>query len=250
MKRSIIQSKYIFSLTTIIVLIFVWILLSNNANNSYAFPSLSVIGKSLVRLLVDYRLVVLKTIVKILISVSVGVVISLVIVTIYIFKKDLIGFFTPILEFLHVVPIIGISLYLFLIFDNLSIPPYVITIMVVIPIIVNALITAYDNIDKAIEDALKLEQISFQHKLFKVYIPLILPYFLMSLLQSFSLGVKAMVMGEYICYVNGSLGALMYNSKLEDNGLLIAILLVLFIISIISEVIIKFFENKIQINKK
>ena len=59
-----------------------------------------------------------------------------------------------------------------------------------------------------------------------------------------------MVMGEYICYVNGSLGALMYNSKLEDNGLLIAILLVLFIISIISEVIIKFFENKIQINKK
>lgn len=250
MKRSIIQSKYIFSLTTIIILVFVWILLSNSANNSYAFPSISVIGKSLERLIVDYHWVILKTIFKILISVSIGVIISLGIVTIYILKKDLIGFFTPILEFLHVVPIIGISLYLFLIFDNLSMPPYVITVMVVVPIIVNALITAYDNIDKTIEDALKLEQIKFHHKLFKVYLPLIMPYFLMALLQSFSLGVKAMIMGEYICYVNGSLGALMYNSKLEDNGLLIAILLILFLLSILCEVIIKIVEGKIQINRK
>ena len=179
MKRSIIQSKYIFSLTTIIIFVFIWIFLSSNANNSYAFPSLKVIFESFKRLIVEYHFVVLKTILKIVISVSIGVVISLGIVVIYILKKDLIGFFTPILEFLHVVPIIGISLYLFLIFDNLSMPPYVITIMVVIPIIVNALTTAYDNIDKTIEDALKLEQIKFHHKLFKVYIPLIMPYFLM-----------------------------------------------------------------------
>jgi len=249
MKRSIIQSKYIFSLTTIIIFVFIWIFLSSNANNSYAFPSLKVIFESFKRLIVEYHFVVLKTILKIVISVSIGVVISLGIVVIYILKKDLIGFFTPILEFLHVVPIIGISLYLFLIFDNLSMPPYVITIMVVIPIIVNALTTAYDNIDKTIEDALKLEQIKFHHKLFKVYIPLIMPYFLMSLLQSFSLGVKAMIMGEYICYVNGSLGALMYNSKLEDNGLLIAILLILFLLSIICEVIIKIVQSKIKLNR-
>ena len=50
-----------------------------------------------------------------------------------IYMEDLIGFFEPILEFLHVVPIIGISLYLFLIFDKLSTPPYVITVMVVVP---------------------------------------------------------------------------------------------------------------------
>ena len=249
MKRSIIQSKYIFSLTTIIIFVFIWIFLSSNANNSYAFPSLKVIFESFKRLIVEYHFVVLKTILKIVISVSIGVVISLGIVVIYILKKDLIGFFTPILEFLHVVPIIGISLYLFLIFDNLSMPPYVITIMVVVPIIVNALTTAYDNIDKTIEDALKLEQIKFHHKLFKVYIPLIMPYFLMSLLQSFSLGVKAMIMGEYICYVNGSLGALMYNSKLEDNGLLIAILLILFLLSIICEVIIKIVQSKIKLNR-
>ena len=231
MKRSIIQSKYIYSLTTILISVFLWLILSHNANNSYAFPNLSVIFKSFKRLIVEYHFVVLKTLLKILISVFIGVLISLGITTIYILKKDLIGFFTPILGFFHVVPIIGISLYLFLVFDKLSTPPYVITILVVVPIIVNALTTAFDNIDKTVEDALKLEQIKFHHKLFKVYIPLIMPYFLMSLLQSFSLGVKAMIMGEYICYVNGSLGALMYNTKLEDNGLLIAILLVLFLTS-------------------
>lgn len=244
-KNSFIKSRYIFSLTTIIIFVFVWVLLSNNANNSYAFPSLSVIGDSFKKLLVEYNIVVLKTILKIVISVFVGVIISLGIVALYILKKDLIGFFEPILEFLHVVPIIGISLYLFLIFDDLSTPPYVITVMVVVPIIVKALVTAIDNIDKTVLDALKLEQVTFSQKLFNVYIPLIMPYFLMALLQSFSLGVKAMIMGEYICYVNGSLGALMYNSKLEDNGLLIAILLVLFLISILCEVVVKAIQRKL-----
>ena len=114
------------------------------------------------------------------------------------------------------------------------------------PIIVEALVTAFDNIDKAIDDALKMEQVSFIIKFFKVYIPMILPYFLMALLQSFSLGIKAMIMGEYICYVNGSLGALLYNSKLEDNGLLIAILILLFLLSVLCEIVIKFFQKRID----
>ena len=64
MKRSIIQSKYIFSLTTIIIFVFIWIFLSSNANNSYAFPSLKVIFESFKRLIVEYHFVVLKTILK------------------------------------------------------------------------------------------------------------------------------------------------------------------------------------------
>lgn len=246
MKRSIIQSKYLFSLSTILIVLFAWILLSTFSNNPYAFPSLSVIGNSFIRLLNNYGLVILKTIGKIVLSLAIGVVISLLIFALYVYKKDLLGFFTPILNFLHVVPLIGISLYLFLIFDDLSVPPYVLTIMVIVPIIVEALVTAFDNIDKAIDDALKMEQVSFIIKFFKVYIPMILPYFLMALLQSFSLGIKAMIMGEYICYVNGSLGALLYNSKLEDNGLLIAILILLFLLSVLCEIVIKFFQKRID----
>ncbi len=246
MKRSIIQNKYIFSLTTIILLLFGWILLSSLSKNSYAFPSLSLIAKSFIRLLNEYGIIVIRTIGKIIISVGIGVIISILIFALYVYKKDLLGFLTPILNFLHVVPIIGISLYLFLIFDDLRIPPYVVTISVIVPLIVEALITAYDNIDKAIEDALKLEQVPFFIKFFKVYLPMILPYFLMALIQSFSLGIKAMVMGEYLCYTNNSLGALLYNSKLEDNGLLIAILILLFLLSVLCEVIIRIFQKKIS----
>ena len=173
-------------------------------------------------------------------------VVMLSIFIIYVLKKDLIGFFTPILSFIHVVPTIGISLYLYFFLDK-SIIPFILVIMVTVPIMVEGLITAYDNIDKGITDVLKLEQISFFKKLFKIYLPIMTPYILMILLQSFSLGLKAMVMGEYLCMSPKSLGYLIYeaqNALITEN--MIAILVILFIISIVCEIIIKILQARIN----
>lgn len=197
-------------------------------------------------ILVDNFNIIVLTILKIVIGVIIASLISVIIFIIYVLKKDLIGFFTPILSFIHVVPTIGISLYLYFFLDK-SIIPFILVIMVTVPIMVEGLITAYDNIDKGITDVLKLEQISFFKKLFKIYLPIMTPYILMILLQSFSLGLKAMVMGEYLCMSPKSLGYLIYeaqNALITEN--MIAILVILFIISIVCEIIIKILQARIN----
>ena len=121
--------------------------------------------------------------------------------------------------------------------------------MITVPVMVQGLTTAYDNIDKGIMDVLKLEQISFFKKVFKVYIPIMLPYILMIILQSFSLGLKALVMGEYICISENSIGGLIYDAQsILNSEHIIAILIILFIISIGCEIIIKFIQSRINKN--
>lgn len=246
MKTSIIKSKYIFSITTIIVIIALWFFLSWIVKNTYIFPSFKMLLDGAKNILVDNFNIIVLTILKIVIGVIIASLISVIIFIIYVLKKDLIGFFTPILSFIHVVPTIGISLYLYFFLDK-SIIPFILVIMVTVPIMVEGLITAYDNIDKGITDVLKLEQISFFKKLFKIYLPIMTPYILMILLQSFSLGLKAMVMGEYLCMSPKALGYLIYeaqNALITEN--MIAILVILFIISIVCEIIIKILQARIN----
>ena len=198
--------------------------------------------------LIDNFKIILLFLVKIILSLTISSLISILIMLLYIWKKNTLGFFTPILSFIHVVPTMGISLYLYLFLDK-EIIPFALSIMVMVPIIVEGLITSYDNIDKGIIDVLKLEQISFIKKLIKVYLPIMLPYILMTILQSFSLGIKAMVMGEYLSLTDNSIGFLIYNSQtLADSDIIIVILLLLFTISIICEIVVKILQTKIKNN--
>lgn len=246
MKSSIIKSKYIFSATTIIFIIALWFILSAIVKNTYVFPTFNMLLQAGKTIVIDNFKIILLTIVKILLGVVIASFISALIFVIYILKKDFIGFFTPILSFIHVVPTMAISVYLYL-FVDISLIPFLLVIMVTVPIMVEGLITAYDNIDKGIMDMLKLEQISFFKKLFKVYIPIMLPYILMIFLQSFSLGLKAMVMGEYLSITPNSLGFLIYNSQtLSYTENIIVILIILFVISIICEIVIKLLQSKIN----
>lgn len=250
MKRSIIKSKYLFSATTIIVVVLLWIILSKIVDNDFVFPSFKMILDGAKIVLIDHYQIIPFTIIKIVLGIVISGFIASLIVLLYILKKDLIGFFTPILSFIHVVPTMGITLYLFYFVKNNYIP-FVLVVMVTVPIIVEGLITAYDNIDKGIMDVLKLEQISFFKKLFKVYIPLMMPYVLMTLFQSISLGIKALIMGEYLIKIEANatptLGILLRAYDGSDSGVIIFILILLFGISIICEIIIKIIQA--QINK-
>lgn len=249
MKNSIIKSKYIFSATTVILAILAWIILSNIVKNTYVFPTLEMILEGAKLIFIEEYLVIPYTILSIIIAVALSFIISSIIVVIYILKKDLLGFFTPILSFIHVVPTMGITLYLFFIVENSLLIPFILVVMVTVPIIVEGLITAYDNIDKGIMDVLKLEQISFFQKLFKIYIPLMLPYILMTLMQSISLGIKALIMGEYLApYKPGSIFTLgnILNAYQDNTGVVVFVLLLLFVMSLICEIIIKILQNKIN----
>lgn len=247
MKRSIIKSKYTYSLVTILFFLVLWIILANIYKNTFVFPSLSMILKGAKVVFIENTSMIFYETITLFVSLILSILIASLMTIIYIAKKDLIGFFTPILSFMHVVPTLAIGLYLYFFLDSMLIP-VILVIMVTVPIITEGLITAYDNIDNNITDALRLEKISFFKKIIKIYIPLIMPYFLMTLLQSISLGIKAMIMGEFIASAqagaNLTIGKMLYAYQ-EDTGVIVFMIIILFIISVLCEIIIKILQSKI-----
>lgn len=246
MKASIIKTKYLYSLITVVFIILIWIVLSKTIDNTYIFPTFKMLLDGAKIFLIDNIYIIILFIIKIFIVLVVSFIMALMILFIYIWKKNSLGFFAPILSFAHIVPTMGISIYLYLFLDK-EIIPFVLAVMVIVPIMVEGFITSYDNIDRGIIDVLKLEKISFLKKLFKVYLPIMLPYILMTILQSFSLGIKAMIMGEYLSLSSNSIGFLLYQYQVSmESNIIIVIILFLFFLSISCEIIVKIIQTNIK----
>lgn len=246
MKNFTFKSKYLFFTSTIVLVILAWFIVSTIAKNEFIFPNIKQIFNSFIYIITHKEILMLLSIVlKVLLCVVISTLISLFIVILYMLKKETIAFFEPILTFFRVVPILGIIVYLFLVFNEI-VTPYIITIIVIIPLMVEALKTAFDNLDPNLMDALKLEKISFFKKVFRVYLPIIAPYFFMALMQSFGLGIKSMIMGEYLCYTPNSIGSTLYDVKLSDSSMLIAWLILIFIVTAMIEVGIKKFKKTVE----
>ena len=70
---------------------------------------------------------------------------------------------------------------------------------------------------------------------------------LVTFLQGISLGVKVMVMAEYICSVNNSIGSIINSAKLElDFSTILAWLLLLVLIIVVFDVAINLLKKKVD----
>ena len=80
-----------------------------------------------------------------------------------------------------------------------------------------------------------------------VYLPMALPHMLITFLQAFSLGVKVMVMIEYIATVDNSLGSIINNAKLNvDFVTILSWLLLLIILVVIFDVLVGLLKKRIS----
>ena len=113
-----------------------------------------------------------------------------------------------------------------------------------LPVVVEGLVVAIDGVDQNIIDELKMIDGSIFIKIKEVYLPIIMPYILMCLVQTLGMSFKVMVMGEYICQTPNSIGKLLYGfkSNLEMDNL-IAYGLLIVLISLVFELIIKIIKR-------
>ena len=123
----------------------------------------------------------------------------------------------------------------------------------VLPVMIEGFIAALDEIDTIYLLTLKTENVSFIKKYFIIYLPLIMPYILMTCLQTFGLGIKVMIMGEYICQSNNSLGNIVYLYKQNLDfahlfALLIGVVILVFIVEIAVKIVKKKLNYQIKIN--
>ena len=238
-------SPYLFGISGILVVILIYFFITIFQNNEFVYPGLSSIFVSFGEFFYDLSKFVplAYSFFRVLISVVISFIISLFLTFIFVLYKPLLNLFTPILYIFKVAPLAAITLYLFLILPSNGVN-YVVTCMLLIPLFLEANINGINNINKDILDDLELNKANIFIKFFKIFIPMIFPYIIMSLFQGIGLAFKTTVMCEYLVLQENSLGFLIkiYKDSLNTSDLIGSILIIVFYV-VIFELIIKIFKK-------
>ena len=180
------------------------------------------------------------TLLRLIASLVISFVLSMGISFLYFLFKPSKKFFQPLLFLLKVTPIVAIVLYIqALTASNSETAPYIVTTMMMIPLMTEAYVSGIDNIEKDVLDSLKLECLNKASQFFLVVIPVISKNIILSLLQSIGMGLKVVVMVEYFCFLNFGIGTMLssYYTAVDIAGLIATILFVAIIAGILEGVV-------------
>lgn len=250
MKTFIIKNKKpLFYIVGILILLGVWFVLYKIVNNPVLIPSFKMVITELFNTLTTistYKIIGF-TILRVLITIALSLLISLLILILYITCPNSLYFFKPLITFMKSTPIACITILLFFLIGS-TLSPYVIASLMVLPVMIEGLTTGVNNINQEIIDDLTLMPRKQIYSFFKVYLPLIKQHLIMTLMQTLGLGFKVMIMAEYICQTNNSIGKTIYNIK--ANFTTMTELLTWIIIIVFFVIIIEYLIKKVVVTKK
>ena len=138
----------------------------------------------------------------------------------------------------------------FVLFGGREAPIFVVALLA-LPILYEAIVGGFNNIPKEIEDSLKVDSGRNLRGIFKVKIPIAMPFFMVGLASSFALSLKTEIMAEIITgSTNMGLGTAIHAYRIIDAGdltpifaiALIAIIIIL-IVDLIGFFVKKHFEK-------
>lgn len=243
MKDSTIKNKiinYSLTITSILLIIFIWSIISTTYQNEMIFPNIKQIYKAFINIFKDVNNInsILITFARVMITVTACFVISILIVGLYILFPNSLSFFKPLIQIMRSTPLAVISIFIFILIGDKT-GPFIITILMSLPITLEGLITSIDEINKDIIDEVKTLKGSILIKIMDIYIPIIFPFIIMTLIQTLGMSFKVMIMGEYICQTDNSIGKILYGIKanLEMDSLIAYGILIVLIVSIIEFII-------------
>ncbi len=236
MKTSIFHSKYFFILSGTLTLILIYLLISKLENNFF-FPSLDKIISSIKDLIIKDKVILklLKSMLSVILCIVLSLILSIFICFIRMYNHQSHEFLSPFVAFLKSSPLAIIIVYFLLLFGNEN-GPFLMSFMLIFPLVFESLISAMNETNKDIISELKITNVSKLKKFTKIILPLMFPNIVMSFMMSFGLGLKVIIMGEYMMMSKNSLGLLIYNAKtIIDVESLLGILFLCVFLTLIVE---------------
>lgn len=198
----------------ILFILLVWFFASRIVDNSIVIPKISEVLQALGSLLQTKQtyVVIFNTISRLILTVSISFVLAL-------FCSILAGsitrvkdFLKPIMTLMRTTPVAAVIIILLMIFGNIK-SPYIITSLVILPIMYEGILVSFENIDQGIIDEVKmLSNLNFR-VVKEVYLPIVTPQILSTLVATIGLGLKVMVMSEFIAQPNNTIGYVMLQEK-------------------------------------
>ncbi|HRT68730.1 MAG TPA: ABC transporter permease subunit [Bacilli bacterium] len=231
----------------ILFILLVWFFASRIVDNSIVIPKISEVLQALGSLLQTKQtyVVIFNTISRLILTVSISFVLAL-------FCSILAGsitrvkdFLKPIMTLMRTTPVAAVIIILLMIFGNIK-SSYIITSLVILPIMYEGILVSFENIDQGIIDEVKmLSNLNFR-VVKEVYLPIVTPQILSTLVATIGLGLKVMVMSEFIAQPNNTIGYVMLQEKnfLEmDYVFAWTIILVVFVLLV--EELLKIIKTKL-----
>ena len=106
----------------------------------------------------------------------------------------------------------------FVLFGGQHAPIFVVSLLA-LPILYESIVAGFNNIPKEIEDSLKVDSGKNIRGLFKVKMPIAMPFFMVGLASSFALSLKTEIMAEIITgSTNAGLGTAIHAYRIIDAG--------------------------------
>jgi ABC-type nitrate/sulfonate/bicarbonate transport system permease component len=225
--------KHLLSTSSIVLVIVIWQIFAIRINNHYLMPHPYQVFKDFFHLFVEKQtyIVLGSTFVRLLLSISVSAVLGLVLGLLSGIKYQLEAFLKPIIITLRTLPVISIIVIILILLGNTH-SLYIISFLLLFPLIYQAELDGVKNINKTLLEVLRMDCDKCSVGSIKmVYFPLSLPYFRTSLLQSAGLGIKVLVVAEFIAQTKNSIGWEIYFHRINlEYSLVFAWTIVLVII--------------------
>lgn len=230
------NQKYTYNIIGFLFIIGCWFVLSEIFNNSLVLPKISEVGDAFLKIYSRSRIykILLKTIFRILLTVSISLVVAIILSILSFISEKIYYFLNPIMVILKTIPIIAIIILLFMTI-KIKLTPYFATGFVIVPLIYEGLLSTFKQIDHNVTDDIKTISNTNVNILVRFYMPLILPQIITSTIQSFGLGLKVMLMAEFISPTRNTFGAeisryYVNNQMAEVFALVITILLIVILV--------------------
>jgi len=238
------KSKY--TLISVVAIFILWLLFSMIVDNAIILPNPFDVLSELITLISDYDSlrIILTTLYRLFVSLTIAFVLGVVLGLLGGLSQSFDFLIRPIITAVRTLPVASIIIVL-LIWFGYQKAPYVITLLVILPVIYESVVNGLNSIDNDYKDVMAVFY-GFDIRLIPmVYLPLISPFLLTSLIQSLGLGIKVLVMAEMLSQTKNSIGYILYLERLNLNiDTLFAWTLILILIVSIIEYLIKYITKR------
>ena len=125
-------------------------------------------------------------------------------------------FFTPLMTFFKAIPTAAL-VFLFIVAIGAQSAPILVVVLIAIPILYESIVGGLKSSEEEVLEAAEIDGAKKIKKLFKIQLPLSVPFIIVGMISTFSLSFKIEIMAEVITgYTRNGLGSLIKGAQISD----------------------------------
>lgn len=228
--------KLLLGSSAILFILFLWQLNAVRIGNAYLFPFPKDVFITLLSLLGSFTTyqIIFASFQRLITAIFLASLFGVVLGLLAGIKPAISDFFSPVVTSLRTLPVASVIVVILILYGQ-SLSLYIISFLMLFPILYEATRQGVLNIDSTLLEALTLERRRMVYEIRNIYLPLSYPFIKTGLLQSIGIGFKVLVMAEFIAQSPISIGRALYLGRvnIQYEQVFAWTIIIIFIVSII-----------------